>query len=224
MKIAIKDAVIGVAHRDAQQILSALRDLRFLRPGADSRGVKNAIDWLLNNYTGLQASNLTFEDVGEIQTDIEQILHDQPVTLPAHLAFLGKTLSMTIGVATGLDPHIDLIESTRPYVSRLTREQDWQSIALKEAKTIGMQLLGIPKQLHETLEAAASGRLQIKIDSQDIVDAIDRSHGHRSYWSAALFSGLVLLGGIWLIEQDMTAIGYVFITLGFVSFLAGNSR
>jgi len=37
MKDAFRNAIIGIAQRDSQQVISALRELRFIRPGADVR-------------------------------------------------------------------------------------------------------------------------------------------------------------------------------------------
>ncbi len=226
MKDAFRNAVIGIAQRDSQQVIDALRELRFVRPGADVRSVKNAIDWMMENYSGLRANSLSFEEIEEIREDILLILHDQPLTIPAQFAFLGKTFGGAVGVTTGLDPNIDLIEATKPYVAKLTRSamKDWTTLVMREAQNIGRLLLAIPKQVHDTLEAAQSGQLRIKVDSREIVKAIERSDRRRGVWAMVLFSGLVLLGGVWLITQEYQGLGYVFVAMGFVSFLAGASR
>ena len=188
--------------------------------------MKNAIDWMMENYSGLQASSLSFEEVEEIQEDIMRILHDQPLTIPAQFAFLGKTFGATVGVTTGLDPNIDLIEATKPYVAKLTRSamKDWTTLMINEAQNLGRLLLAIPKQVHDTLEAAQSGQLRVKVDSREIVEAIGRSDRRRGVWATALFSGLVLLGGVWFITQEYQGLGYILVAMGFVSFLAGASR
>ena len=226
MKDAFKNAVIGIAQRDSQKVIDALRDLRFVRPGADVRSVKNAIDWMMENYSGLRANSLSFEEVEEIREDILLILHDQPLTIPAQFAFLGKTFGGAVGVTTGLDPNIDLIEATMPYVAKLTRAamKDWMALAMREAQNIGRLLLAIPRQVHDTLEAAQSGQLRIKVDGREIVKAIERSDRRRGVWAMVLFSGLVLLGGVWLITQEYQGLGYILVAMGFVSFLAGASR
>ncbi len=226
MKDAFRNAIIGVAQRDSQQVINALRELRFVRAGADVRSVKNAIDWMMENYSGLRSNSLNFAEVEEIQEDILRILHDQPLTIPAQFAFLGKTFGATVGVTTGLDPNIDLIEATKPYVAKLTRSamKDIPTLILNEAQNLGRLLLAIPRQIHDTLETAQSGQLQVKIDSRELVEAIGRSDRRRGVWATVLFSGLVLLGGAWLITQEFQGLGYIFVALGFISFLAGTSR
>lgn len=222
MKDAFKDMVIGVVQKDSAQIIDALKVLRFLRPGAETSSVKKAIDWMMRNYSTLRAGSLTFEQVEDIRDDILKILRDQPLTIPAQFTFLGKTFGATVGVTTGLDPNIDLIEATRPYVANLiqTTAKDWTNILLTEAKNLGRLLLGIPKQVHDTLEALQAGQLRVQVDSREIVEAINKSSRRNVLWNAAIFSGLVLLGGVWFILEGLTPWGYIFITLGFVSFIA----
>ncbi len=226
MKGAFQEVVVGIAQRDSQQVIEALRELKFVRPGADTRSVKNAIDWMMQNYSGLRANTLSFSEVEEIQEDILRILHDQPLTIPAQFAFLGKTFGATVGVTTGLYPEIDLIEVTKPYVAKLTRAavQDWAKIAVNEAKNMARLLIAVPKLIHDTLDAAQSGELRVKVDSREIVEAISRSRRARGGWSAALFSGLVLSAGAWMITQDFQALGYIFVVMGFISFLASTTK
>ena len=225
MKEAIRDGIIGIAQRDSGQVVEALRELKFIRPGADTRSVKNAIDWTVENYSDLRSNMLTFDRVEEIHDDILRIIRDQPLTVPANFTYLGKTLGATVGVTTGLDPNIDLIEATKPYVAKLTSLAggDMLRFITDEAKSLAQMLLAIPKQIHDTLESIQTGRIRIKVDSSEIVNAIDQSGRHRLTWSYAVFSGLVVIGGVWLVTSDLIYEGYIFVGLGFLSFVFGTS-
>ncbi len=225
MKEAIRDGIIGIAQRDSGQVVEALRELKFIRPGADTRSVKNAIDWTVENYSDLRSNMLTFDRVEEIHDDILRIIRDQPLTVPANFTYLGKTLGATVGVTTGLDPNIDLIEATKPYVAKLTSLAggDMLRFITDEAKSLAQMLLAIPKQIHDTLENIQTGRIRIKVDSSEIVNAIDQSGRHRLTWSYAVFSGLVVIGGVWLVTSDLIYEGYIFVGLGFLSFVFGTS-
>ncbi|HEB13333.1 MAG TPA: AarF/ABC1/UbiB kinase family protein, partial [Actinobacteria bacterium] len=149
MREAFRDLVIGVAQKNSNRMIEALRALGFIRAGADVQSVRNAFDWLLDNYASLTARTLTFAEIEEIHQDILILLREQPLTIPAQFAFLGKTLGSMIGLATGLDPDIDLIEATQPYVEKLAasaKEDKWQLI-MDEAKAVGKLLLEMPTQI-----------------------------------------------------------------------------
>jgi predicted unusual protein kinase regulating ubiquinone biosynthesis (AarF/ABC1/UbiB family) len=220
MKDALREAVIGVAQKDSDRMVEALRTLGFVRPGADVRSVKSALDWLLENYSSLSASTLTFHEIEDIHEDILRILREQPLTIPAQFAFLGKTIGTMIGLATGLDPQINLVESTKPSVERLTRSiaADWPQIVLSESKSMAQLLLAMPKQLHETLERARSGQLTVKLDNDELLEVLHRSNRGRLLGAAAVFSGLMVLGAVWLIIAGLVYEGYAFVALGLISF------
>ncbi|MDP1809529.1 MAG: AarF/ABC1/UbiB kinase family protein [Actinomycetota bacterium] len=226
MRSAFRDTVIGVAQRDSNRIIEALWTLGFIRPGADVSSVKNAFDWLLDHYAGITAQTLTFAEIEEIQEDIMVIFREQPITIPAQFAFLGKTFGTVLGLATGLDPEIDIVEATKPYVARLAESltEDKWGLVMDEAKAIGQLLLAMPRQMNELLEKASRGQLRVKIDSRDIANSLDRSSGSRFAWGASIFSAVVVLGGIWLIGMEMPNEGYAFAALGFLVFLFNYRR
>lgn len=226
MRDAFRDAIIGVAQKDSSRIIDALRTLDFVRSGADLTSVKNAFDWLLDHYAGTSAKTLTFAEVEDIHDDILVIFREQPITIPAQFAFLGKAISTMLGLATGLNPEIDLVASTKPFVARLAEsvnEDKWALIA-DEAKAIGQLLLAMPKQMNELLEKARRGQLRVKIDSREISASLQKSGNNRAAWGAAIFSAAVVLGGIWLIGMEMPEEGYVFTGLGFLTFIVSYLR
>ncbi|HEB13018.1 MAG TPA: AarF/ABC1/UbiB kinase family protein [Actinobacteria bacterium] len=226
MREAFRDLVIGVAQKNSNRMIEALRVLGFIRPGADVQSVRNAFDWLLDNYASLSSRSLTFAEIEDIHQDILIILREQPLTIPAQFAFLGKTVGSMVGLATGLDPDIDLVKATQPYVEKLAAsamEDKWQLI-MDEAKAVGKLLLEMPAQISETLEQARRGRLRVKVDADDLAKALNRSGQKGAAWSSAVFGTAVVLSGIWLISLDMVYEGAAFSAMGFLAFLYGLRR
>jgi len=226
MREAFRDVVIGVAQRDTTRIIEALRALGFIRPGADVQSVKNAFDWLLDHYSSITTRTLTFADVEEIHEDILVILREQPITIPAQFAFLGKTIGTMVGLATGLDPEIDLVESTKPYVARLAESAagDRRQLVVEEGKRLAQLFLAMPGQIHEILEKTRRGQLQVKVDNAASIKAGERGGYSRQAWAAALFGAAAVLGGVWLIGMEMPYEGYVFAGLGWLTFLLATRR
>ncbi|MCK4268702.1 MAG: AarF/ABC1/UbiB kinase family protein, partial [Actinomycetia bacterium] len=221
MRAAFREVVIGVAQKDSNRLIEAFRELGFIRPGADVTSVKRAFDWLLENYSDLASRALDFSDIEEIHEDILKIFREQPITIPAQFAFLGKTLGMMVGLATGLDPSMDLVEATKPYVAKLVgkaTEDKWE-LVMSEAKKIGKLLFTMPTQISDTLDLARRGQLKVKVDAEDIARALARSHGGRAAWGSAIFGASGVVSGAWLISLDLSYEGLAFMVMGIAAYL-----
>ncbi len=226
MRAAFREVVIGVAQKDSNRLIEAFRELGFIRPGADVTSVKRAFDWLLENYSGLASRALNFSDIEEIHEDILKILREQPITIPAQFAFLGKTLGTMVGLATGLDPSMDLVEATKPYVAKLVgkaTEDKWE-LVMNEAKRIGKLLFAMPTQLSDTLDLARRGQLKVKVDSEDIARALERSRRGRAAWGSAIFGASGVVSGAWLISLDLSYEGLAFMVMGIAAYLYGARK
>lgn len=221
MRAAFREVVIGVAQKDSNRLIEAFRELGFIRPGADVTSVKRAFDWLLENYSNLASRALNFSDIEEIHEDILKILREQPITIPAQFAFLGKTLGTMVGLATGLDPSMDLVEATKPYVAKLVgkaTEDKWE-LVMSEAKKIGKLLFTMPTQISDMLDLARRGQLKVKVDAEDMARALERSRGGRAAWGSAIFGASGVVSGAWLLSLDMSYEGLAFMVMGIAAYL-----
>lgn len=176
MQISLRDGIVGIAKKDAVAIVEAFSKLGFVRRGADVSAIVHAINWMFENYGTINARNITFENLEEIEEDILQIIHDQPITVPAQFAFLGRALSTLLGLATGLDPDFDFVAATKPYVEKMTKPglEALSEVVTGELKSLGLMLYALPKQINNILEQLQKGKLQVKVDAAGIARALRR--------------------------------------------------
>lgn len=220
MKKAFREAMIAIGQRDVDKLVDALRVLGFIRAGANVEPVKKAIQWLFDNYRAVSAQTLNFKQIEELHEDILQILRDQPLMVPAQFAFLGKTIGSMIGLATGLDPEFDVIETTKPYVQKMISQatRDWPALVLNEIKSLkswGQLALEIPRQLNQVLEQASQGQLQVKLVTEKTKSEQLKKD---KLWPVTLFSLATVFVGVFIIYQGFMTEGLVLALLGIGTF------
>jgi len=156
----IRELIEAIILEDADKVIEALEQLRFLLPTADRSALQDAILSLIRLYTGEGPLLLDEAALERILTDIQETVKHQPIQLPSEFAFLGRALSTLVGVLHILDPGIDLSALTRPIVRDWVRrhgpqdEQDAvQSSLLRLAREWAAPLLRYPRLVEQSLRA-----------------------------------------------------------------------
>ncbi|PRO64673.1 ABC1 kinase family protein [Alkalicoccus urumqiensis] len=151
---SIRRMVQGFVLDDYQLVIDELQTLGFLLPHADKSKLESTLRNYVNMYLSSDISQLDQEIVEEIFDDLQHIVRDQPIQLPAEFAFLGRAASIGLGVLTIVDPEIDFIELGRPVVMEWLNEADEKkgSIQAQVLKDSVKPMLSLPRNLNEFLE------------------------------------------------------------------------
>jgi len=184
------EALFAIVQKDADGVIEAATDLNFIRQGANTVPIRNALEWMFQRYSGM--STMKAMDAGSLETieeDIRLILRENPFTLPVHFAYVGKAFGTLVGVIAGLDPDFDIIEEARPYVEKLTKSVRTQFF-VKQAKKIGLALLKLPTDLSRVIDKAERGELKVKMSGIDeLMDAINRLEKSKRATVLAILAG-----------------------------------
>lgn len=169
------EAIFAITQKDSDAIIEAAIDLKFIKQGANTVPIRNALDWMFQRYSGMSTMKMIdVNSLESIEEDIRLILRENPFTLPVHFAYVGKAFGTIVGLITGLDPDFDIIEEARPYVDKMTRDVRTQ-IILKQAKKFGLTLLKLPTDLSRIIDKAERGEIRAKMSGQDeLMDAMTR--------------------------------------------------
>jgi predicted unusual protein kinase regulating ubiquinone biosynthesis (AarF/ABC1/UbiB family) len=225
IKDEIKEIFIGIAQRDIDQIIRALNKLGIIRPGANLEPIKRAIGWLYDKYATFGLHRISYEDLEEIQEDIRVIIYEQPITIPAEYAFLGRAASTMIGLVTGLDPDFDFVRAIKPYVRKVIGfgAQSWGDILVKEARQLGTTLLNLPRRMEKTLAKVEKGELRVKLDSASVTGSIDTLSRTRLSTSLSIVAGALIIGGVILYLSKLFFEAYLLFAISGVFVLASLS-
>lgn len=203
----VRNAVIGLATNDAERIVNALDNLNMILPGADKRPITQAIQILLRysyNRTVREINNL---DIEAIFDETQDIIFDLPFQIPQDLLYLGRAVSMIGGLATEIEPDINLFHALRPFARQmLDREQqdgDWLGRVQQELRELGQILATLPRQMDAYYKSANRGELQTRSDFGRLERSMRRVERSTDRLTGGMVATGLLLGGVQLRTRGM---------------------
>jgi predicted unusual protein kinase regulating ubiquinone biosynthesis (AarF/ABC1/UbiB family) len=198
----VRNGVLGLATNDAERIVAALDNLNMILPGADKRPVVRAIEVMLRYSYNRTVRELNNMDVEAIFDETQEIIYDLPFQIPQDLLYLGRAMSMVGGLATEIEPDINLFESLQPFARQmLEREQrdgDWLGYVQKELRELGQILITLPRQMDEYYKSANRGELQMRSDFGRLERGIRRVERSTDRLAGGIVATGLFLGGVQL--------------------------
>ncbi|MCS6836342.1 MAG: AarF/UbiB family protein [Anaerolineae bacterium] len=163
---ALINTLAAVITRDAHKLVQSYEELGFLLPGADLRRLEEATQAVFDEVWGMSMSDMTsmdFEVVANIGREFSDLIAAMPFRVPQDFVYLGRTVSILSGMATGLDPQFNPWDTIQENVQKLiTTDEDnlWDELL---------------KTVREPFEALAQGGPQAFIQSvQKIIRRFQR--------------------------------------------------
>ncbi|SFL69971.1 ABC1 kinase family protein [Pelosinus propionicus] len=188
-KKAVRKLISGVIGSNAEDVSRALQDLGFIKPTANLLSLQKAIGLLL---IGLQ--DMQLEEIGKLKIDglleeLREFIYSQPFQIPVHYTFLGRAVGTLSGIATGLDPNMNILEVIKPYAKQVLG-QDFSPLQLAWQKTKKIALSGveIPTLLEQTLRDFRSGDVQVKVEMGPVLRQLrfQETLANRIVWTILL--------------------------------------
>lgn len=198
----VRNGVLGLATNDAERIVETLDKLNMILPGADKRPIIRAVEVMLRysyNRTVRELNNL---DVEAIFDETQDIIYDLPFQIPQDLLYLGRAMSMVGGLATAIDPDINLFEALRPFAQQLLererRNGDWIGQLQQELRELGQILVTLPRQMDAYYKAANRGELQTRSDLSRLERGLRRVERSTERLAGGVIATGLFLGGVQL--------------------------
>jgi predicted unusual protein kinase regulating ubiquinone biosynthesis (AarF/ABC1/UbiB family) len=198
----LRDGVIGLATNDAERIVNAMERARMLLPGADKRPVVQAVQVMLRYSYNRTVRELNNMDIEAIFDETQDLVFDLPFQLPQDLLYLGRAMSMVGGLATSIEPDINLFESLRPFAGQMMENErkngDWFSLVQTELRELGQIMLTLPRQMDAYYKAANRGELQTRTDFGKLERGMRRVERSTDRLTGGLLATGLFLGGVQL--------------------------
>ncbi len=198
----LRDGVIGLATNDAERIVEAMDRAKMLLPGADKRPVVQAMQVMLRHSYNRTVRELNNLDVEAIFDETQDLVYDLPFQLPQDLLYLGRAMSMVGGLATEIEPDINLFEALRPFARQMIDNErqngDWFATLQKEVRELGQILLTLPRQMDAYYKAANRGELQTRTDFGRLERSMRRVERSTDRLTGGLMATGFFLGGVQL--------------------------
>lgn len=140
-------------------VVDALDKMNFLLPHADKKTLKKIVKETVEMYTDGSLKNLDAKAMNQINDEINYIMKEEAIQLPADYAYLLRAVSIVVGIIFAINPNIDIIKWAKPLI------KDWfgrrsivESITKQYVKNASEPLLSYPRALLNFLESGEKDR------------------------------------------------------------------
>lgn len=170
---------MGIAQRNADQVMTSLIDLGALAEIEDMSPVRRSIQYILDNFMDKPFEEQSIEAISD---DLYAVAYDQPFRFPATFTFVMRAFSTLEGVGKGLDPEFNFMEAAKPFAAQLMNSNptDGPNSLLgelsRQAAQVSSSALGLPRRLEDTLDRLERGDIRLRVRSVE-TDRILRQMG-----------------------------------------------
>jgi predicted unusual protein kinase regulating ubiquinone biosynthesis (AarF/ABC1/UbiB family) len=169
---------MGVAQRDANQVMTSLVELGALAEVEDMSPVRRSIQYILDNFMDKPFEEQSIEAISD---DLYAVAYDQPFRLPATFTFVMRAFSTLEGVGKGLDPDFNFMEAAKPFAAQLMtsgNSGDGANSLLgelsRQAAQVSTTAFGLPRRIEDTLDKLERGDIRVRVRSVETDRALRR--------------------------------------------------
>ncbi|HVX07814.1 ABC1 kinase family protein [Humibacter sp.] len=211
LRDGLRKLLIAVAARDGRGLIEGIQNVGILLPTADTAELERAMTRLFDRFGGMGFAQLRKVDQREFRDfgrEFGAVVRSLPFQLPENFLLVIRSMSLTSGVCSALDPEFNIWEAIEPYASDLLRKESGNVViaAAREALSAAGVVLRLPGRIDQLITRIDAGMVTVA------TPAIDRRLGRierlaRRAVGSVLFAGF-LIGGILLIPTA-TPLGIV---------------
>ena len=204
LRDGLRRLLIAVAARDGRGLVSSIQDVGILLPTTNTAELERAMTTLFDRFGGMGFAQLRKVDQREFRDfgrEFGSVVRSLPLQLPENFLLVIRSMSLTSGVCSSLDPDFNVWDAIEPYATRLLREESGNVAVTvaKEALSVAGIVLRLPQRIDSLITDINEGVVTVA------TPAIDRRLGRlerlvRRGVGAVIFAAF-LVGGVLLVPQ-----------------------
>lgn len=143
---ALLTCVLGTVNRNAELLVKSLSELGVVRAGTNHDAIARAITPFMDYYAGKSLFDLDFR---QLEHDIDTVVTERSLRLPANLAYILRAGSSLEGIARILKPDFSFISAVRPVVRKLVAIEGLESLSTLQGlmQLAGLAVSGLSKRV-----------------------------------------------------------------------------
>lgn len=204
LRDGLRRLLVAVAARDGRGLVESVKEVGVLLPTTDTAELEQAMGQLFDRFGGMGFAQLRKVDQREFREfgrEFGSVVRSLPFQLPESFLLVIRSMSLTSGVCSSLDPEFNVWEAIEPYAARLAREESGNVVwaAAKEAASVAGIFLRLPQRIDALISRINEGTVTVATPVLDrrltrLERLVRRAVG------AVLFAGF-LIGGILLVPS-----------------------
>ncbi len=205
-KRQMRKLFIAVAQHNSKALLDSMESLGMVLPRADRVRLRERLRYMLDRYYAETLNQLADLDIARLLHDFAELLHDDAIQVPGELAFLGRTIAILVGLATALDPDINLISLFAPYTQRFMTEEHGgvAGFAADRVRGVAADVAELPELSNRVLHRLDEGDIETQIRWLDGVREIRQLRRSLDRLTHALYVLGFLFIALLLYERGQT--------------------
>ncbi|RXZ72953.1 ABC1 kinase family protein [Agromyces albus] len=201
LRRGLQQLLLAVAARDGKRLVESIRGVGILLPSADTQELERAMAELFARFGGMGLAEVRQIDERELRSfaiEFGEVMRALPIQLPENFLLVIRSMSLTSGLCSSLDPDFNMWDAVEPYAAQLLRDERGniaQALG-KEALSIASTVMRLPQRLDALADRIEEGRLVANSPRiEQRLARLERTAGR--IVSAVVFVGL-FIGGILL--------------------------
>lgn len=214
--------VYGCVNNEMDLVIDTLADMGALGPETDRDNLNRAMRVLINKYYGLPLKRL---DLATLFAEFSEVIRRNDVVIQRDLSTLAKALGTISGVATRLDPELDLLELVKPRLREVLRDRFSPTHIARRTTLMGWDIFSIlrraPRQLRAALRKISSGTWELHVRHENIdrlISELDRSSNRLAFSiviAAIIVGSSVVVGA----AAELKVFGFPVQYIGIIGYL-----
>ena len=198
LRDGLRDFILAAVGRDSRGLVRSLERLGVLLSAADTDELERAMTTLFDRFGGMGIAELQRVDQRELEAFARQFgetIRALPFQLPENFLLLIRTISLTSGVTSALDPEFNMWDAVEPFARDVLSSGG--ASALRElpqkALSLGTTLAGLPRRFDELVQRIERGQIAVQTPQIDRrLRSLERAASRLV--SAIIFAGLLFAG------------------------------
>ncbi|PWC03482.1 ABC transporter [Agromyces badenianii] len=221
LRRGLQQVILAVAARDGKRLVDSIRGVGVLLPSADTAELERAMTELFARFGGMGLAEVRQVDERELRSfaiEFGEVMRALPFQLPENFLLVIRSMSLTSGLCSSLDPDFNMWDAVEPYAGQLLRDERGNVVQAlgQQALSVAGTVARLPQRLDALADRIEEGRLVANSPRlEQRVARLERTT--RRIVSAVLFVGL-FIGGI-LLRVDEPVWGTVLIAVSVIPLL-----
>ncbi|PKL11691.1 MAG: hypothetical protein CVV50_05360, partial [Spirochaetae bacterium HGW-Spirochaetae-6] len=157
---------------DISMVVQHLEDIGFLKPTADKEELEKIAYFFIQRLLAFETKDYQRMTLNEIyklyNINVLGIKFQQLLSylqIPRNYLFLGRTIGILIGVASKLDPQMNIIQVLLPHLKKflLSHNENLASAIKEDIKSNVHYISQLPENIHKALETVNSGKIKVNL-------------------------------------------------------------
>ncbi len=171
----LANLILALSRQDFDRLTEAVLELEVVKHRVDRNELRRDLEHLIKPYFGLSLGDVK---LAPLFNEAFAVIRRHRLHIPPHLALLVKTIIITEGIGTRLDPHFHLTEVISPYADQLMLRLFSPRRMVKKLgqASVDVARLGveIPQQLRHILTEIERGGFEVGMKPGTFEPLIDR--------------------------------------------------